>query len=91
MVFSPKSERDGKPERPSLTELQARTDTFCFGSRGGGQERHVTVRMPAPAHLKRLGAMQAEAVVLLDDVQCQELDAFLVERIYEFNSNATRN
>ena len=33
--------------------------------------------------------MQTEAVVLLDEVQCQELDAFLVERIYEFNSNAT--
>jgi hypothetical protein len=33
--------------------------------------------------------MQTEAVVLLDDEQCQELDAFLVERIYEFNSNAT--
>lgn len=24
--------------------------------------------------------------MLLDEVQCQELDAFLVERIYEFNS-----
>jgi GNAT superfamily N-acetyltransferase len=33
--------------------------------------------------------MQTEAVVLLDDDRCQELDAFLVERIYEFNSNAT--
>ena len=33
--------------------------------------------------------MQTEAVVLLDDDQCQELDAFLVERIYEFNSNVT--
>jgi GNAT superfamily N-acetyltransferase len=38
---------------------------------------------------KRLGAMHTEAVVLLDDDRCQELDAFLVERIYEFNSNAT--
>ena len=33
--------------------------------------------------------MQTQAVVLLDDVQCQELDAFLVDRIYEFNSKAT--
>ena len=33
--------------------------------------------------------MQTEVVVLLDDAQCQELDAFLVERIYEFNSKAT--
>src|SRR5882762_7890745 len=33
--------------------------------------------------------MKTEAVVPLDDVQCQELDAFLVERIYEFNSKAT--
>jgi len=30
--------------------------------------------------------MKTEGVVPLDDVQCQELDAFLVERIYEFNS-----
>ncbi len=33
--------------------------------------------------------MQADAVVLLDEVQCQELEAFLVDRIYEFNSEAT--
>lgn len=33
--------------------------------------------------------MQTRTVVLLDDVQCQALDVFLVERIYEFNSEAT--
>ena len=33
--------------------------------------------------------MQTEAVVLLDDDRCRELDAFLVERIYQFNSDAT--
>lgn len=33
--------------------------------------------------------MQTDAVVLLDEVQCQELEAFLVDRIYEFNSKAT--
>jgi len=33
--------------------------------------------------------MQTEAVVLLDDNQCQELDVFLVARIYEFNSKVT--
>lgn len=33
--------------------------------------------------------MQTETVVLIDDDRCRELDAFLVERIYEFNSNAT--
>lgn len=32
---------------------------------------------------------QADAVVLLDEVQCQELEAFLVDRIYELNSKAT--
>jgi GNAT superfamily N-acetyltransferase len=33
--------------------------------------------------------MQISAVVLLDEIQCQELETFLVERIYEFNSEAT--
>jgi GNAT superfamily N-acetyltransferase len=33
--------------------------------------------------------MKSKAAVLLDDVYCQELDAFLVERIYEFNSKVT--
>jgi GNAT superfamily N-acetyltransferase len=33
--------------------------------------------------------MNTECVVMLDDDQCEELDALLVERIYEFNSNAT--
>ncbi len=33
--------------------------------------------------------MQGAVVVLLDEAQCQALDAFLVERIYEFNSKAT--
>src|SRR5882724_9830611 len=33
--------------------------------------------------------MQTEGVVLLDEAECQELDAFLAERIYEFNSKAT--
>ena len=33
--------------------------------------------------------MQAKDVALLDEVQCQELEAFLVDRIYEFNSEAT--
>ncbi|MDB6062671.1 MAG: family N-acetyltransferase [Verrucomicrobiaceae bacterium] len=28
-------------------------------------------------------------IVLLDEDQCQELDAFLMERIYEFNAKAT--
>jgi hypothetical protein len=59
-----------------------------LGSRVGGQERHHAAHAAARS-VERLGAMQTEAVVLLDDEQCQELDAFLVERIYEFNSNAT--
>ena len=33
--------------------------------------------------------MQTDAIVLLDEVQCQELEGFLVDRIYEFNSEAT--
>lgn len=33
--------------------------------------------------------MQAESIELLDDVQCQQLEPFLVERIYEFNSKVT--
>jgi GNAT superfamily N-acetyltransferase len=33
--------------------------------------------------------MPANAVVLLDEAQCRELDSFLVDRIYEFNSKAT--
>lgn len=33
--------------------------------------------------------MQANDVALLDEAQCQELEAFLVDRIYEFNSEAT--
>jgi GNAT superfamily N-acetyltransferase len=33
--------------------------------------------------------MQTNAVVVLGDAQCQELEAFLVDRIYEFNSEAT--
>lgn len=33
--------------------------------------------------------MQALPVVLLDEAQCQDLDAYLGERIYEFNSKAT--
>jgi GNAT superfamily N-acetyltransferase len=33
--------------------------------------------------------MKADVVVLLEEVQCQELDAFLVDRVYEFNSKAT--
>ena len=32
--------------------------------------------------------MQAN-VALLDEAQCQKLEAFLVDRIYEFNSEAT--
>jgi len=33
--------------------------------------------------------MPANAVALLDGAQCQELESFLADRIYEFNSNAT--
>jgi len=33
--------------------------------------------------------MQSDAVALLDEAQCQELEAFLADRIYEFNSEAT--
>ena len=33
--------------------------------------------------------MQTQVVVLLNEVQCHELEAFLVDRIYEFNSEAT--
>jgi GNAT superfamily N-acetyltransferase len=33
--------------------------------------------------------MQCHAIVFLDETQCQELEAFLVDRIYEFNSEAT--
>ena len=33
--------------------------------------------------------MQAKAVALLDEAQCQELESFLADRIYEFNSQAT--
>ena len=32
---------------------------------------------------------QEQSVVLLDEVQCQNLEEYLVERIYEFNSRAT--
>jgi GNAT superfamily N-acetyltransferase len=34
-------------------------------------------------------AAQANVVTLLDEAQSQELDSFLAERIYEFNSQAT--
>ena len=33
--------------------------------------------------------MQTDTVVLLDEAECQALEAFLVDRIYEFNSDAT--
>jgi len=33
--------------------------------------------------------MQTHAVVLLEEAKCQELEAFLAERIHEFNSEAT--
>lgn len=33
--------------------------------------------------------MRTKSVVLLDEGQCQKLDALLVERIYEFNSKTT--
>ena len=33
--------------------------------------------------------MPANAVALLDEAQCQELESFLADRIYEFNANAT--
>ena len=36
-----------------------------------------------------LGAMNTALVELCDTHECQELDAFLVERIYEFNARAT--
>src|SRR6516164_7003373 len=36
-----------------------------------------------------LGAMNTPLVDLCDDRECQELEAFLVERIYEFNARAT--
>jgi ribosomal protein S18 acetylase RimI-like enzyme len=33
--------------------------------------------------------MRPDSVELLDEARCRELDAFLVERIYEFNAKAT--
>ena len=36
-----------------------------------------------------LFSVNAPIVELLDEAQCLELDATLVERIYEFNSEAT--
>jgi GNAT superfamily N-acetyltransferase len=33
--------------------------------------------------------MRTKPVTMLDEAQCQRLDAFLVARIYEFNSRAT--
>ncbi len=33
--------------------------------------------------------MNAPSVELCDQNECQQLDAFLVERIYEFNARAT--
>ena len=33
--------------------------------------------------------MKSNPVTLLDEAQCEDLDAFLVERIYEFNAEAT--
>lgn len=33
--------------------------------------------------------MQITAVVLLNGIECQELEAFLMDRIYEFNSETT--
>src|SRR5712671_6131519 len=39
--------------------------------------------------VQELAVMQTEVVMLDDEVMCQQLDAFLVERLYEFNSNVT--
>ncbi len=36
-----------------------------------------------------LGAMQAKVTPLRDEAQCRELEAFLADRIYEFNAKAT--
>jgi GNAT superfamily N-acetyltransferase len=33
--------------------------------------------------------MKFQAVALLDETQCEDLDAFLADRIYELNSEAT--
>ena len=66
------------------------TPNLCAAANGGGPSWLQSARLVAVvAELGSLGAMQAKAVVLLDEVQCQELDAFLAERIYEFNSKAT--
>ena len=35
------------------------------------------------------GRSSADSVALLDEAQCRQLEAFLVQRIYEFNSKAT--
>jgi len=47
-------------------------------------------KVRAPDLFKRtLAIMQVKSVVLLDEAQCEVLESFLVERIYEFNSHAT--
>jgi ribosomal protein S18 acetylase RimI-like enzyme len=46
-------------------------------------------RLPARRSEHRSGAMPAAVVLCTNDVECEALGAFLVERIYEFNSTAT--
>ena len=43
--------------------------------------------LPVAAHVK--DAMHSSQVSLLDEDQCQALESFLVDRIYEFNSQTT--
>ena len=44
---------------------------------------------PVVLNLRKPSAMPTNTVALLDEAQCQQLEAFLVERIYEFNVEAT--
>ena len=62
-------------------------------SRGLDPSRRVIMRRSTAVALRSVkGAdslMQAEPVEVLDDAQCQQLEPFLVDRIYEFNSKTT--
>ena len=79
------------PSDGSMASLPMTTTPNLAPQRtAGGPSWLQSARLVAAvAELGSLGAMQAKALVLLDEVQCQELDAFLAEHIYEFNSKAT--
>jgi GNAT superfamily N-acetyltransferase len=51
---------------------------------------NISLRLLSAAPLvKRLSIMRFEVIPLPDEAQCEELEAFLIERIYEFNAKET--